>query len=394
MPACTKSVAFKLPISPSYQRLSAVMASSITGTHARCAPIAGRLKHRYSAPPQAWSSQPKKNGFSMARLLKWGQTTALGGLAIEAVQAQYAIGLKVNNYVLQAGKARIFFGSETRDIKPLVAYRKTAKPVDLALLPIDGATVLGQRLVALPHEAINAARILGAPTMVPVHYALKSVPPLLIARAGLHDLVIAAEQAPDINVQILPSRRPPSIFKNTRPRSSMMARTRPLKHKTHYSKIQIVLHWSIALLVFIQFFIGDFAQLAAAKGLTDLARFTHWLPMVKAHMIIGITILILASLRLVVRLRQNVPRPDRYQGRAFTSLARHVHRWFYILLFALPILGVAATKWLDQHFGTAHSLASWVLATLILLHITAALIGQFILRDKILSRIISFSQKP
>lgn len=147
----------------------------------------------------------KKAGFAKARVVQWGENVVLDGLTIETLEAQYITGMKVNNYVLQVGNRRVFFGSETRDIGPLIRYRESHAPVELAILPIDGSTFLGQRFVMLPHEAFNATRILGAVHMVPVHYSLKSIPPIFQTPANLNDLEFEAEQAPDIKVSVLPT---------------------------------------------------------------------------------------------------------------------------------------------------------------------------------------------
>ncbi|MBL1420851.1 MAG: MBL fold metallo-hydrolase [Alphaproteobacteria bacterium] len=154
---------------------------------------------------QSMVNSAKRAGFTRAKILNWGESKNLDGLQINAIQAQYALKFKVNNYTLEADGKRIFFGSETHDFEPLLAYAKTNPPVDLAILPIDGSTIIGQRLVCLPHEAINATRILGAKTMVPIHYSFKQIKPLFRTPANIQDLKHAAKQAPDIHVNILPT---------------------------------------------------------------------------------------------------------------------------------------------------------------------------------------------
>lgn len=129
----------------------------------------------------------------------------IDGLKINAIEAQYALKFKVNNYILEADGTRVFFGSETKDFVPILAYADANEPVDMAILPIDGSTIIGQQLVCLPHEAINAARILGAKTMVPIHYSFKQIKPLFRTPANIEDLKQAAKQAPDVEVAILPT---------------------------------------------------------------------------------------------------------------------------------------------------------------------------------------------
>lgn len=154
---------------------------------------------------QSMVDSAKRAGFPNSKILGWGDQVEIDGLQIESVEAQFALKFKVNNYILEANNKRIFFGSETKDFEPLLAYANTNPPVDLAILPIDGSTIIGQRLVCLPHEAINAARILGAKNMVPIHYSFKQIRPLFRTHANIDDMKQAAKQAPDIKVDIIPT---------------------------------------------------------------------------------------------------------------------------------------------------------------------------------------------
>lgn len=112
----------------------------------------------------------KDQGFEQSRVLAWGDAVSpVPGLKIEAVAAQRTLGIPTNNYVMTSGGARIFFGGETRDLEPLRRYRRDNPAVDVVLAPVNGMRLLGWRLVTTAKEAVEAARILGAHTLIPIH---------------------------------------------------------------------------------------------------------------------------------------------------------------------------------------------------------------------------------
>jgi L-ascorbate metabolism protein UlaG (beta-lactamase superfamily) len=131
----------------------------------------------------------RRAGFSRVEVLDWGEERQITErLGLEVAPAQRSGGLKVNNYVLTCGDLRVFFGSEARDLDPLRRYRAARPAVDLALLPINGARVLGHKLVMDGNDALAATRILGARTLVPIHYTQAPVPLLLQTPFSADDL--------------------------------------------------------------------------------------------------------------------------------------------------------------------------------------------------------------
>lgn len=59
---------------------------------------------------------------------------------------------------------------------------------------------MGHKLVADSEEAIEAAHILGARTLVPIHYALKPIPLLVQTRSSERDLLSLAKDVPNLNI--------------------------------------------------------------------------------------------------------------------------------------------------------------------------------------------------
>jgi L-ascorbate metabolism protein UlaG (beta-lactamase superfamily) len=150
-------------------------------------------------------------GFPLAAALKWGERREVSPtLRIEAVKAHWSFGAPVNSYLIEAGGLRVFVGTEARDLEPLHAFRRSNPAVDIALLPVDGATLLGHRLVMRAQDAIEGARILGARTFIPIHYSQKSIPPLLSLSSSLqsvteHDTRGLEVAAPAVGVRWSPS---------------------------------------------------------------------------------------------------------------------------------------------------------------------------------------------
>jgi L-ascorbate metabolism protein UlaG (beta-lactamase superfamily) len=143
----------------------------------------------------------KAVGFCNIEVLEWNQTRKLSEcLTLEVAPAQTTMGLKVNSYVLDAPGLRVFVGTEARDLEPLARYRASRPAVDIAILPIDGSALMGHKLVMDPADALMGARILGARTLVPIHYALKPVPALFQTPGSLAELLRLARGASDIEI--------------------------------------------------------------------------------------------------------------------------------------------------------------------------------------------------
>ena len=162
------------------------------------------------------------------------------------------------------------------------------------------------------------------------------------------------------------------------------------------------LHWLIAVFILAQFTLAWlFDDLpAGAKKLTLLAR----------HKSIGITILMLALVRLGWRWANPTPTlPDTlkpYERR----LARFTHVLLYVLLLAVPLTGwlmSSARGFPVSWFGffqlpdligkdkarydllvATHTTLAWILGGVVALHVGAALKHHFFLKDDVLRRML------
>jgi len=172
-----------------------------------------------------------------------------------------------------------------------------------------------------------------------------------------------------------------------------------------WGAIAQLLHWLIVLFIVAQFTLATlFEQLpAGAKKLTLLSR----------HKSIGITILVLALVRLAWRWSNPTPTlPDTLKPYERT-LARLTHALLYVLLFAVPLSGwlmssargfpvswfgflqlpdlVPKNKVLYEALVTTHGILAWTLGIVATVHLVAALKHHFVLKDDVLRRMLPSS---
>ncbi|MBI1417822.1 MAG: cytochrome b [Limimaricola sp.] len=155
---------------------------------------------------------------------------------------------------------------------------------------------------------------------------------------------------------------------------------------TGYSRIQIVLHWTILFLIIANYLTGE-AMIAAFDGFyEDGVDAMSW--QAGLHVWFGTAILAAVALRLGLRWRRGVP-PLAPQTHDVMAVAAHLtHAALYGLLMAVPALGMLAwfAGWTEM--GDVHVVAMNVLMTLITLHAGAALFHHYVLRDGLLMRMM------
>lgn len=161
----------------------------------------------------------------------------------------------------------------------------------------------------------------------------------------------------------------------------------PTVAREGYTRLQIGLHWLIAVLVVFQLVFGesmtemiDAAEEGEAVSGTDQLLGT-------AHYWVGVAILLLAFARLFVRLKFGAPAHAGNANPLLVRAAGVVHALFYVLLFALPVLGLLGYYFGDP-WGELHTLGKPVMIILIAIHALAALFNQFVLRDGTLMRML------
>ena len=171
-----------------------------------------------------------------------------------------------------------------------------------------------------------------------------------------------------------------------------------------YRSIVIWIHWITAAVVVAQVVIGFvFHEMERGPARTEVFA---W------HKTIGALILVLALIRLAVRLMNPPPPYPSEMARWERALAVWTHRLFYVLLIALPLTGLAAVSGraedgtvplmfglslpaipgipAENEFGDVHELLVKVTIGLLVLHVAGALKHQFIDRGPSADRMPPF----
>jgi cytochrome b561 len=171
--------------------------------------------------------------------------------------------------------------------------------------------------------------------------------------------------------------------------------------KRSWGSLSKALHWLIVLLIINQWVIAE-----RADDLTGFQKFTalNW------HKWFGMTIFMLAIVRLLWRLANPVPDLTAETRPWERVLARISHFVLYALIFAMPMTGwlmSSARSFSVSYFGLFtlpdliapsrpayerlhdfHEFMAYTLATLAVIHIAAALKHHFFDRDDVLRRML------
>ena len=153
-----------------------------------------------------------------------------------------------------------------------------------------------------------------------------------------------------------------------------------------YSGLQIVLHWTIALMVLFQLIFGEsMGEVAEAIEEGEVPDPTE-LFLADAHYWVVIAILVLVALRIIVHRIQGMPAPIG-EGRAVLA-ARIVHGIFYLLLVLVPVTGLLAV-YVNEEIGEVHEIGKPLFIAFIVIHALGALFHHFWLKDRTLKRMFS-----
>ncbi|WP_345814195.1 cytochrome b/b6 domain-containing protein [Paraburkholderia sp. PREW-6R] len=160
-----------------------------------------------------------------------------------------------------------------------------------------------------------------------------------------------------------------------------------------FSPLQRALHWIMAVCILAMLFIG--VGMVSTIG-------QDYLSLVSIHKPLGITILVLALIRLVVRFVRGSPPLPASMPEPMKLAAYLSHIAFYILMIALPLLGwgmLSAADYPVVVFGVhlpsflphsnglhtllwnAHRTLALCFFALIVLHLAAALLHALVRRD-------------
>jgi cytochrome b561 len=177
---------------------------------------------------------------------------------------------------------------------------------------------------------------------------------------------------------------------------------------TRWGAIAQTLHWLIVVLIIAQVILANIAE-DLPLGVKKLAMFAR-------HKSVGITILVLAVVRLAWRWANPTPELPNTLKPYERVLANVTHAGLYILLFAMPLTGWMMTSargfpvsWfgffqlpdfvpknqsLYNAMKETHDTLAVALYAIVFLHVVAALKHHFVLKDDTLRRMLPFTNKP
>jgi cytochrome b561 len=170
-----------------------------------------------------------------------------------------------------------------------------------------------------------------------------------------------------------------------------------------YTLTAILLHWLIALLIISAFFLG--VTMVDIHGITPTKlRYFSW------HKWLGVTVLGLASIRLLWRLTHTPPAYPANMPNWQHKAASGLHGLLYVLMFAIPVSGyiyslsagipivylgiiplpvfMGPNPELKPLLKELHYLLNMSMLALVCAHVLAALKHQLIDRDGVLNRIL------
>lgn len=151
-----------------------------------------------------------------------------------------------------------------------------------------------------------------------------------------------------------------------------------------YSRAQRQLHWWVACLIAVQF-LGQNAMRSAMERVD--AAHTPALGdflITTGHSLIGLSLFVLVIWRIRLRKRNPVPVAGKQVMSGFTTLVRAWHRSLYLAIAFMAVTG-ALSYYVDLNLAQRlHELGKWVLGTLVIGHILAALMHWLIFKDQVL----------
>lgn len=173
---------------------------------------------------------------------------------------------------------------------------------------------------------------------------------------------------------------------------------------TRYTHTAITLHWLIALLIFAAFPLGVYMH--------DLPLSPYKLRLYSYHKWIGVTVFVLAAIRLAWRATHRPPAMPENMPNWEKFAAHATHYALYVLIFIIPVSGwlmssakgfqtvwfgvlplpdlVGKDKALGDLLHEVHEVLNFLLLGLVAGHVGAALKHHLIERDDILARMLPF----
>lgn len=171
---------------------------------------------------------------------------------------------------------------------------------------------------------------------------------------------------------------------------------------TGYGSVAMTLHWAVVVLVAVAWLTGEFGNALPRGPQREAGEFIH--------IFLGLSVVVLAVARLFWRVADPPPAPNSGLGRWGEWAAQAIQYAMYLLLLAVPVMGILAqfargralpvfgmleiaSPWAaDRSFAhnvtEVHETLANGLLVLVGLHAAAALVHHYILHDRTLLRML------
>lgn len=164
-----------------------------------------------------------------------------------------------------------------------------------------------------------------------------------------------------------------------------------------YHPLLVALHWISAILIIFMLLVGTFLLKRTPNDLEKI-------PSLAVHMVAGLAILALTTVRLVVRLTTKRPAPVKTGSPLLDRLAEVIHGLLYLAAFGMGLSGVGIAiqsglfatvfagsgslpvDFYDYPPRLGHGFLATAIFILIGLHIGAALFHEVIRKDRLMRR--------
>ena len=151
-----------------------------------------------------------------------------------------------------------------------------------------------------------------------------------------------------------------------------------------YSRSKILLRWSLAALVALQFLLNERISEAGEKIEDGVEAVTG--PLVTQHVLTGILILALVAWRIALKFTRGAPNPPESEHPLLQLAARASHIVMNLLLLAMAVTGGLAWFGGIEALAELHEAGKTLLLLLIGLHVVAVMYHQFVLRTNVMDR--------
>ena len=154
-----------------------------------------------------------------------------------------------------------------------------------------------------------------------------------------------------------------------------------------FSRVQIALHWGVAVMIIFQLLMGDdmshlWRQIQQGGAVPTTTG--AWI-----HIIVGTLVLVFVLWRLFLRLTRGVPDAPAGESRALTVAGDAGHWLLYALMIAMPATGLLAWYGGVASLAGLHgALLKTLLWVMIAGHVLAAVYHHFILKDGLIKRMM------